>query len=94
MSVFGDLKELIKLVDSVRELKDNTKELADIANDIDKRLTILEERQDLIIEKAKSAAANAATVASQRMSESTIERILRLENELGSAQIGNSDNSD
>ena len=79
MGLYGDFKELVQLLESVKQLKTNTEKLAEIVNDIDKRVVALEKGEDVILEKAKSAAANSAAVAASKMSESVFDRLSRLE---------------
>ena len=87
MGVYGDLKELMLLVESVRALKASVEELSSIVNDIDKRLVTLEAREDVVLEAASSAASNAATNAAMRMSEGVMERLVRIEGDLEQALL-------
>lgn len=88
MGVYGDLKELILLLESVKELRKNTETLAEIVNDIDKRVVALEKGEEIVIEKAKSAASTAATYGANKMAESTLERISQLERRVESVASG------
>lgn len=82
MGIYGDVKELIQLLESVKQLKENTEKLAVLVNEIDKRVVALEKGEDVVVEKAKSAAANAASITAMKMAESTFERLSRLEHQL------------
>ncbi len=79
MGIYGDFKELIQLLESVKQLKVNTEKLANLVNEIDKRVVALEKGEEVVIEKAKSAAATSASVAAGKMAENILERVYRLE---------------
>ena len=79
MSIYGDFKELIQLLESVKQLKANTERLAELLNNIDKRVVALEKGEEVVIEKAKGAAATSATLTASKMMENILERLSRLE---------------
>lgn len=82
MSIYGDLKEVIQLLESVKDLKRNTEKLAEIVNDIDKRVVALERGEEVIIEKAASAASTAANYGVQKLTETTFDRLATIEQRL------------
>ena len=82
MSLLADPKAAIKVVDDVRALQSRLERAIDTLDDVSHRLTILEQREDLLVEKAKNAAQMAAASAAQRMNESVLERLIRLETRL------------
>lgn len=80
MGVYGDIKQALMVLENVQDLKKNVEQLADLVNDLDKRLVALEAREDVVVTKAQAAAAHAATNSAQRMSETLLERVVHLEN--------------
>lgn len=86
MTIYSDIKEAIKLLDSVKSLQENTKELATIVNEIDKRLIRVEERFDGLEERLLTSASSAASVAAMKSHQSTHERIIEIEHRLKQAE--------
>jgi regulator of replication initiation timing len=55
MGIWDDGKEIIKIVDTVRELKEQLKELGAEVADLKTRVAVLESREDAIILSAKES---------------------------------------
>ena len=76
MTIYSDLKDALQLLESVKALQETTKDLANLLNDIDRRLIRLEERFE------GQAAASAATSAAHSTLNGLSERLGDVERNL------------
>lgn len=86
MSIYGDLKEALQLIESVKDLKTNVEKLADIVTEIDKRLIRLEERFGSHAENVKVAAISAASAASHASSIGLHDKLTAIEKRIDQAE--------
>lgn len=89
MSILGDLRDGLKAIDDIRRLAGAVDRMADTLSDLEKRVIRLEEREALVMERSQAAARDAAATAGQRMSETLLERVIRLETALSAARSEN-----
>jgi len=69
------VREILTLTENVRGLRDDVARLTTYVNDLRERITRLEVREEIVIEKTR----NAAIVAVNQMNGELIERLIELE---------------
>ncbi|MEQ3709427.1 hypothetical protein [Tateyamaria sp.] len=82
MTIYSDLKDALQLLESVKALQETTKDLANLLNDIDRRLIRLEERFEGQADTMKVVAASAATSAAHSTLNGLSERLGDVERNL------------
>jgi hypothetical protein len=93
VTIYSDLKDAIQLLESVKALQETTKDLANLVNEIDRRLIRLEERFDGLADSVKVVAASAANSAAHGALNNLNERVGNVERSLqgclSNAQLSN-----